>query len=63
MKKVIDFNRLPKQEYIKPTMCVVKLMNGSSLLVGSATSYDNFGDFPFGTYEGDDETIDEDDVI
>ena len=35
MKKVIDFNRLPKQEYQKPTMRVVELHQKTHLLTGS----------------------------
>ncbi len=31
MKKLIDFNRLPKQEYMKPTMNVVKIQQSQML--------------------------------
>lgn len=34
MKKVIDFNRLPKQEYMKPQMKVVMIQQ-SKMLCGS----------------------------
>ena len=52
-----------KKQYIKPTVCVVKLMNDCSLLAGSTKGPNNLGDFPIPTYEGDEETIDEGDVI
>jgi hypothetical protein len=52
-----------KKEYIKPTLCVVKLMNGCSLLAGSAKNPNGLGDFPFGTYSDDEDIIDEGDVI
>ena len=52
-----------KKEYIKPTMCVVKLMNGSSLLGASARRYDTLGDISFGKYDDGDDIIGEDDVI
>lgn len=35
MKRVIDFNRLPKQEYMKPTMTVVMLRQRCQILAGS----------------------------
>lgn len=44
-------------------MCVVKLMNSCSLLVGSAKNPNGLGDFPFGTYSDDEDIIDEGDVI
>ena len=37
-KKVIDFNRLPKQEYQKPVMEVIELQHKSQILAGSVTS-------------------------
>ena len=38
IKKVIDFNRLPKQEYQKPAMKVIELQHKSQILAGSVTS-------------------------
>ncbi len=38
-KKVIDFNRLPKQEYMKPTLKVVELRQKHQILVGSVDQY------------------------
>ena len=35
IKKVIDFNRLPKQEYQKPSMKVVLLQHHYHILAGS----------------------------
>ena len=52
-----------KKEYIKPTMCVVKLMNGCSLLERKKKKSNGLGDFPFGTYSDDEDIIDEGDVI
>ena len=52
-----------KKEYMKPAMCVVELMISSSLLVGSEKGLNNYGDSPIGRYHGDEEIIDEDDVI
>ena len=37
-KKVIDFNRLPKQEYQKPVMEVLELQHKSQILAGSVKS-------------------------
>ena len=34
-KKVIDFNRLPKQEYQKPSMKEVQLQQHHNILTGS----------------------------
>ena len=42
-KKVIDFNRLPKQEYQKPVMKVIELQHKSQILVGSVTSVTTTG--------------------
>lgn len=39
VKKVIDFNRLPKQEYIKPAMEVVEIQQKCQILVGSFDEY------------------------
>ena len=38
IKKVIDFNRLPKQEYQKPVTKVIELQHKSQILAGSVTS-------------------------
>ena len=38
-KKVIDFNRLPKQEYMKPTMRTVELKHRTMILAGSVDQY------------------------
>ena len=38
MKKVIDYNRLPKQDYLKPTMEVVELNQQCCILAGSVKS-------------------------
>ncbi len=42
-KKVIDFNRLPKQEYQKPVMEVIELQHKSQILAGSVTSLTTSG--------------------
>lgn len=42
-KKVIDFNRLPKQEYQKPVMKVIMLQHKSQILTGSVTSLTTTG--------------------
>ena len=42
-KKVIDFNRLPKQEYMKPAMKVIELQHKSQILAGSVTSVKTTG--------------------
>ena len=42
-KKVIDFNRLPKQEYQKPVMKVIDLQHKSQILAGSVTSVKTTG--------------------
>ena len=44
-------------------MRVVKLKNGSSLLAGSAKGSNNYGGSPIQTYSGDEDIIDEGDVI
>ena len=35
IKKVIDFNRLSKQEYMKPSLKVVQLQHSQHILAGS----------------------------
>ena len=42
-KKVIDFNRLPKQEYQKPVTKVIELQHKSQILAGSVTSVTTSG--------------------
>ena len=42
-KKVIDFNRLPKQEYQKPVMEVIELQHKSQILAGSVTNLKTTG--------------------
>ena len=42
-KKIIDFNRLPKQEYQKPVMEVIELQHKSQILAGSVTSLTTSG--------------------
>ena len=42
-KKVIDFNRLPKQEYQKPVTKVIELQHKSQILAGSVTSVTTTG--------------------
>ena len=42
-KKVIDFNRLPKQEYQKPVMKVIELQHKSQILAGSVTNLTTSG--------------------
>jgi hypothetical protein len=37
IKKVIDFNRLPKQEYMEPTVTVVQLQHRQHILAESYT--------------------------
>ena len=43
IKKVIDFNRLPKQEYQKPVMKVIELQHMSQILAVSVTSVTTTG--------------------
>lgn len=54
MKQVIDFNRLSKQEYQKPTMRVVELHQNTHLLAGSGenTPKPNEWDDDFGYVPG-----------
>jgi hypothetical protein len=42
-KKVIDFNRLPKQEYQKPVMEVIEADMEQQILAGSVTSVTTSG--------------------
>ena len=42
-KKVIDFNRLPKQEYQKPVMEVIEADMEQQILAGSVTSLTTTG--------------------
>jgi hypothetical protein len=42
-KKVIDFNRLPKQEYQKPVMKVIEADIEQQILAGSVTSVTSTG--------------------
>ena len=42
-KKVIDFNRLPKQEYQKPVMEVIEADMEQQILAGSVTSLTTSG--------------------
>ena len=42
-KQVIDFNRLPKQEYQKPVMEVIDLDLHVQILAGSLTSVSSTG--------------------
>ena len=43
IKKVIDFNRLPKQEYQKPVMEVIEADIEQQILAGSVTSVTTTG--------------------
>ena len=53
-----------KREYIKPCISVDRLINGNSLLAGSLSDpYDQHNSTHIPIYPGDDDTIDEDDVI
>ena len=42
-KKVIDFNRLPKQEYQKPVMEVIEAYIEQHILAGSVTNLTTSG--------------------
>ena len=42
-KKVIDFNRLPKQEYQKPAMLVIMTDLEQQILAGSVTNLTTSG--------------------
>ena len=53
-----------KREYIKPGISVERQMNSNPLLVGSNNDpYDQHNSSHLPIYPGDDDTIDEDDVI
>ena len=55
-----------KKEYIEPAMRLVELKHMHHLLQSSARNIYNLSDKPFGTYDGDDDTIgddDEDEII
>ncbi|MBQ6760824.1 MAG: hypothetical protein IJP47_05300 [Prevotella sp.] len=43
IKQVIDFNRLSKQEYMKPTLKVVEVGVRQQILAGSLTSVQSTG--------------------
>ena len=43
IKQVIDFNRLSKQEYMKPTMTVVEVAIRQQILAGSVTGIQTTG--------------------
>ena len=43
IKQVIDFNRLSKQEYMKPTMTVVEVGMRQQILAGSETGIQTTG--------------------
>ena len=43
IKKVIDFNRLPKQEYQKPVMEVIEADIEQQILAGSVTNLTTSG--------------------
>ena len=51
-----------KKEYVRPVLCVERLMDCNSMLLGSNDPYSQDQN-PMKTYTGDDEIIDEDDVI
>ena len=51
-----------KKEYVRPVLCVERLMDCNSMLLSSNDPYSQ-DQKPMKTYTGDDETIDEDDVI
>ena len=42
-KKVIDFNRLPKQEYLKPAMEICQADTQMQILAGSVTTVNTTG--------------------
>ena len=53
-----------KKEYIEPAMRLVELKHKHHLLKSSARNIYNVSDKHFGTFDGDDEEIvDDDDVI
>ena len=53
IKKVIDFNRLPKQEYMKPTMRVVEIRQHQMLC---SSTYNNV-QTPLDTYDDPEDVI------
>ena len=59
---LLKYMKEMKKEYVKPVLCVERLMDCNSMLLGSNDPYSQDQD-PMKTYTGDDETIDEDDVI
>jgi hypothetical protein len=64
MKKILYNMKFMKKEYIKPGISIERLTNGNSLLIGSNNdSYDQHNSSHIPIYPGDDDTIDEDDVI
>lgn len=55
-----------KKEYIEPAMRLVELKHMHHLLQSSARNIYNLSNKPFGTFDGDDDTIgddDEDEII
>ena len=55
-----------KKEYIEPAMRLAELKHKHHLLQNSAKNIYNLSDKPFGTFDGDDDTIDdgeEEDII
>ena len=55
-----------KKEYIEPAMRLVELKHMHHLLQSSAKNIYNLSDKPFGTFDGDDDTIgdgEEEDII
>ena len=57
IKQVIDFNRLPKQEYMKPTMTVVEVGMRQQILAGSVpgiqtTGLDDGEELKYGNDDG-----------
>ena len=62
MKRIIDFNCLPMQEYTKPAMRVVMLQHQQIICV----SPNSYGNKTFGTYRNSGDEItdgDEGDII
>lgn len=55
IKKVIDFNRLSKQEYMKPSLKVVQMQHSQQILAGSYTGIQttNSSDTDNPDYDGD----------
>ena len=64
MKKILYNMKFMKKEYIKPGISIERQMNSIPLLVGSNNDpYDQHNSSHIPIYPGDDDTIDEDDVI